>query len=87
MKHAIILAFLALSACSPKVVTRDAPVTVKVPVPSKCVTEWPLKPDPLPDGSHWAGLDVKQKAATIGAQAIELKNYAGNLEAATSACK
>lgn len=87
MKRALILVLLALSACSPKVVTRDVPVTVNRPVAVPCVTNWPQKPPPLPDGSHWAALDTRQKAATIGAHAIALRNYADNLAAATGGCK
>lgn len=76
----------ASAACSPKVITRDVPVVTKVPVHTPCVTIWPQKPPPLPDGAHWAALDLRQKAAAIGKHAIELKNYAGNLEAATGGC-
>lgn len=86
MKRAFCLALLALAACSPKVITRDVPVTVKVPVAVDCVTAWPQKPPPLPDGAHWAQMDVRMKAATIGKYAINLKNYSEALEAATGGC-
>ena len=86
MRLASICLISALTACSPRVVTKERPVTVRVPVAVPCVTTWPQKPPPLPDGVHWAQMDVRMKAATIGKHAIELKNYAGNLEAATGGC-
>lgn len=84
MKRALILVLLALSACSPKVVTKDRPVTVKVPVAAPCAFQRPDKPLPLP--GHWASLDVRQKAAALGAYAINMTNYAEALHAATAAC-
>ena len=81
-----VAAFTSLNACSPKVITRDVPVETKVPVATPCVSSWPQKPGPLPDGSHWAQMDVKMKAATIGKHAIELRNFADNLAAATGGC-
>ena len=86
MRLALVVACAALSACSPKVITRDVPVTVKVPVSAPCVTGWPQKPPPLPDVSHWAQMDARQKAAAIGAYAINQTNYAEALRAATAAC-
>lgn len=87
MRLVLVAACAALSACSPKVVTKERPVTVKVPVSTPCVSNWPQKPPPLPDGSHWAGYDARQKAAAIGAHAINLRNYADSLAAATGGCK
>lgn len=84
MKPALCLALLALSACSPKVVTRDVPVTVKVPVSAGCSFPRPDKPLPLP--GHWAQMDVRQKSAALGAYAINMTNYAEALRAATAAC-
>jgi len=86
MKYALILSLVALAACAPKVV-QDRPVTVKVPVPARCVTVWPLKPQPLPDGSQWAQMDVRQKAAAVGKYALDQKGYAEQLEAATGGCE
>ncbi len=79
--------FLTLNGCKSEVLTRDVPVRVSVPVAVPCVTNWPQKPPPLPDGSHWAALDTRQKAATIGAHAIALRNYADNLAAVTGGCR
>ena len=87
MKPSLCLALLALSACSPKVITRDMPVTVKIPISQPCVTNWPQNPQPLPDSNHWAQMDVRMKAAAIGAYAINQTNYAEALRAATAACK
>lgn len=84
MKPTICLAVLVLSACSPKVVTKDRPVTVKVPVAAPCAFQRPDKPLPLP--GHWTALDVRQKAAALGKYAIEWTNYAEALNAATAAC-
>lgn len=86
MRLAAICLILALSACSHKVVTRDAPVTVKVPVRVPCAAIRPEKPEPLPDASHWAQYDVRQKAAALGAYAIRLRDYSEALDAATSGC-
>lgn len=86
MRLAAICLFAALTACSAKVVTKERPVLVKTPVAVRCVTTWPQKPPPLPDGSHWAGYDVRQKAAALGAYAINQTNYAQALEAATGGC-
>ncbi len=84
MKHALILALLALSACSPKVVTKERPVIVKTPVAAPCSFPRPDKPLPLP--GHWAQMDLRQKAAALGKYAIEWTNYAEALNAATAAC-
>ena len=78
-------AFALINACAPKVV-QDRPVTVRVPVHTPCVTTWPQKPAPLPDGSHWAAMDVRQKAAAVGKWALDQKGYAEQLEAATGGC-
>jgi hypothetical protein len=86
MRLALFAACAALSACTPKVITRDVPVTVKVPVSAPCVTGWPQKPPPLPDASHWAQMDVRMKAAALGKYAIEMTNYDEALRAATAAC-
>jgi hypothetical protein len=86
MRLALVLACAALSACSPKVITRDMPVTVNAPVVQPCAAKRPDKPGPLPDGNTWAGMDVRQKAAAIGAKAIEWQNHSEALDAATAGC-
>lgn len=87
MRLALVVACAALSACSPKVVTKDRPVIVNRPVAAPCVTTWPQKPPPLPVEGHWAGYDVRQKSAALGAYAINMTNYAEALAAATGGCK
>lgn len=86
MKPALCLALLALTACSPKVVTKDRPVIVNRPVAVPCVTNWPQRPPPLPDGSHWVGMDVRMKSAALGKYAIDMTNYSEALAAATGGC-
>lgn len=85
MKRAFCIALLTLTACTHKPVV-ERPVAVNIPVRVDCVDGWPVKPPPLPDKSHWTSYDVRQKAATIGAHAIRLKDYSQQIEAATSGC-
>lgn len=87
MKHVLVLACIALSACSSHTVTRDVPVTVKVPVSAPCLGTLPIKPPPLPDSSHWAQMDVRQKSAAVGAKAIQWRDYGEQMEAAAGACQ
>lgn len=85
MKHAMILALITLSACSPKVVRHEVPVVVSRPVTVGCALPRPAKPAPLPD--DWASLDVKQKSAAVGKYALDWRGYGEQLNAATAACK
>lgn len=82
----LVCASLALSACSHKVVRHDVPVVVSRAVAQPCAAIRPEKPEPLPDASHWAQYDVRQKSAALGAYAIRLKDYSEALDAATSGC-
>lgn len=88
MKQLIIIAALALSACGSSVV-RDRPATLKVPVAQPCATARPTQPLPLktayPD-SQWGGMDVRQKAAAVGKQALDWQTYGEQINAATAAC-
>lgn len=86
MRLAAICLFLALSACSPKVVRHDVPVVVSRAVTQPCAAIRPEKPEPLPDASHWAEMDVRMKAGALGAYAIRLRDYSEALDAATSGC-
>lgn len=86
MRLAAICLILALPACSPKVVRHDVPVVVSRAVVQPCAAIRPEKPEPLPDSSHWAQYDVRQKAAALGAYAIRLRDYSEALDAATAAC-
>lgn len=81
------LAFASLAACSPKVITRDVPIEVKVPVAQPCAGERPAPPAPLASSfPNWPAMDVKQKAAAVGKQALEWQAYGQQLNAATAAC-
>ncbi len=82
----VLFILFLLSACAPRTV-QDRPVTVRVPVPVPCVTDWPQSPDPLPDRSHWAQMDARQKAAAIGKCALDHKGYSEQVEAATGGCR
>lgn len=84
MKRTVILAFLALTACSGKPV-QDRPVTVLKPVHTPCALERPVKPGPLP--SDWYDRDVRQKSALVGQKAIQWMDYGEALDAATAGCE
>lgn len=87
MKYILPLAALALAGCG-GTIYEDRPLTVKVPVPVDCATERPIKPVPLKDKvPDWVELDVRQKAAHVGSQALEWQTYGEQLDAATAACK
>ena len=83
----LVLLFVVLAGCGPRVV-QERPVHVAVPVPQPCVGKRPDPPAPLrevPD-AEWRGLDVRQKAARVGRQGLELRAYGELLDAATAAC-
>jgi hypothetical protein len=88
MRYALILALAGLSACSPKVVTQDRPVTVLRPVAAPCALP---RPAPVPSlesqTPDWSDLDVRQKAAWVSKQALALRTYGEQINAATAACK
>ncbi len=87
----IVLAGVALASCThTQTVYKDRPVEVKVPVPQPCVNGIRPAP-PIPLGKRftadqWKALDTKQKAAVVSKQALDLKTYGENLNAATAAC-
>jgi len=81
-----IAAALTLCGCASKVITKDVPRVVSVAVTQPCAAIRPERPEPLPDSSHWAQYDVRQKAAALGAYAIRLRDYSEALDAATSGC-
>lgn len=91
VKRLIMFAALAVSACAtPRIVYRDRPVEVRVPVAQPCVSGVrPTMPKPLNEqftAEQWKALDPKQKAALVGRQALALKTYGESLNAATAAC-
>lgn len=80
---------LLVAGCSPRVVWRDRIVTVNVPVAQPCAG---TRPAPVPTlreryaDPAWAAMDVRQKAAAVGKQAVELRGHGEQLNAATAAC-
>lgn len=85
-KITAIAAALTLCGCASKVIPKDVPRVVSVAVTQPCAAIRPERPEPLPDSSHWAQYDVRQKAAALGAYAIRLRDYSEALDAATSGC-
>lgn len=81
------LMYLLLAACGSTVV-KDRPVRVNVPVPQPCALERPEPPELLKNqgGLNWSELDVRQKAAAVGKQAVDWMTYADKLKAATAGC-
>lgn len=68
---------------------RDRPVEVLVPVAQVCASTRPAKVPALRDTlprQEWDKRDVRQKAATIGKQALDRQTYGEQLDAATGAC-
>ena len=87
MRYPVVIGALALAACAPKVITRDVPVEVRVPVAQPCAAERPSPPVPLTRAyPAWSAMDVRQKAAAVGKQALDWQTYAEALNAATAAC-
>lgn len=82
-------AALLLAGCGPKVVTRDRPVSVSMPVSQPCAgprpPAVPILRERFPDPA-WAAMDLRQKAAAVGGQALELRGHGEQLAAATAAC-
>lgn len=85
----ILLIGLLMAGCSPKVVTRDVPVEVKVAVPQPCATKRPVPPKDMvqrwPD-SVWNEMDVRQKSAAAGDWGLRQQEYGQELDAATASC-
>lgn len=82
-----IAALLCLSACSPRVIYKDRPVVVNVPVVQPCAGVRPTEPIALKDRTpDWDSLDVRQKAALVAKQGLERQAYGEQLNAATAGC-
>lgn len=83
----VAVALLLASCATDNVIYRDRIVEVKVPVPAACAGERPAEVVPLKDKTpDWDSLDVRQKAALVGKQALERQTYGEQLNAATAAC-
>jgi type IV pilus biogenesis protein CpaD/CtpE len=90
MKQLIGLALaIALAGCASA--PKSVPLVAKVPVPQPCVEgERPKKVVPLkqdPSDAEWAEMDLKQRTARAGQWALDLLNYAEDLDAATAGCR
>lgn len=89
MKHIITASLFALSACT-STTYRDRVQMVNVPVAQPCLTALPAPVAPLGErfsDTAWQSLDVRQKAAAMGAIAVESRTYGEQLEAASAGCK
>lgn len=88
MRRIVIVATIIAAACSPRVIYKDRIVEVSVPVTQPCATE---RPAPVPTLKQaypdWSTMDVRQKAAAVGKQAMDLRGYGERLDAATGGCE
>jgi hypothetical protein len=86
MKRTILILALALAGCGAPI-QRTHVETVKVPVAQPCAGQRPAKVSSLkartPD---WDKMDVRQKAAAVGAWGLDQQTYAEHLDAATAGC-
>lgn len=87
IRTAALFVVVALAGCG-KTVTQDRPVRIAVPVAQPCAL---ARPAPVPSlesqTPDWSDLDVRQKAAWVSKQALALRTYGEQLNAATAACK
>lgn len=82
--HAAILISILLSACA---TTQPDPITIKIPVPTPCITpdQVPVSPEIKPD-SELAKLPDGQLVLTLAAERLDLKRYHGEASAVLQAC-
>lgn len=88
MRLLVLALSAALAGCGGAIV-RDRPVTVLRPVAQPCAGERPAAVVPLAQAipaDQWDGMDVRQKAAAVGRQGLDLRTYGERLGAATGAC-
>lgn len=89
MRWPLLLAATFLTACGPRVVTKETIKTVSVPVVQKCAAAKPEAVTPVNQtltAEQWESLSHKQRAEIMAAQALARLNYSDALAAATSAC-
>lgn len=81
---------LMVTACAPKTVYRDRVVEVSMPVVQPCAlnrpTHIPTLQERYPDPA-WASMDARQKSAAVGKQALDLRGFGEQLDAATAGCE
>ena len=89
IRHLAALAILAfLAACGGEVV-RDRAQIVSVPVVQPCAGTRPAPVKPLKErytDDMWSSMDLVQKLAVTGLQALDRQDYGNQLDAATAAC-
>lgn len=79
-----------VAGCSGPAVYRDRVVTVKEPVTQPCAGE---RPNAVPqlrtfyDDAAWQAMDARQKAAAVSKQALDLRTWGEQLDAATAGCE
>lgn len=81
-------ASLTLAGCT-KAIVQDRPVRVAIPITAPCVTAKPAPVQSLQtrySDEEWAAMDIRQKAAAVAENAIRLRTYGEQLNAATIAC-
>lgn len=85
-----LLILISLAGCSPKVITKEIPIEVRVPVPAPCVQgDRPAEPESLRDRMSremWTNLTTDQRENLLAAQALDRKAYGDRLTAATAGC-
>lgn len=89
IRHIAALAILAfLAACGGEVV-RDRAQIASIPVVQPCAGPRPATVKPLLErytDDMWSSMDLVQKLAVTGLQALDRQDYGNQLNAATAAC-
>lgn len=82
-------ALLTASCAAPGTIVEDRFTEVRVPVAAPCAGERPAIVSPLRErftDGDWAAMDVRQKAAAVSRQGLDLRTYGEKLDAATAGC-
>lgn len=90
MKYLLLSLVLILGACSSdNVIYRDKIVHVNVPVVQPCASPRPTEPESLKNRfteAEWGDMDIVQRLAHVGSNALLKDQYGKDLNAATGAC-